>query len=68
MFEDYTPPERFDCVIASFILEHVADPVALLKRIHGWTYRLIVVVGNAAYRLGGRPIGAYLVAGAQFNG
>ena len=47
MFEDYMPEGRYDCVIASFILEHIADPVGLLKRIRGWTDKLIVVVGNA---------------------
>lgn len=47
MFEDYEPKENFDCVIASFILEHVEDPVALLKRVRGWTEKLIVVIGNA---------------------
>ena len=47
LFEDFNPTERYDCVIASFILEHIADPVGLLKRIRGWTDKLIVVVGNA---------------------
>ncbi len=47
MFEDYIPTHKYDCVIASFILEHIADPVGLLKRIRGWTDKLIVVVGNA---------------------
>ncbi len=47
MFEDYDPAERFDCVIASFVLEHVIDPVALLKKCHQWSDRLIVVIGNA---------------------
>ena len=47
LFEDYTPAPDFDCVIASFVLEHVADPVALLKRCAEWAPRLIVVIGNA---------------------
>ncbi len=47
MFEDYDPAERFDCVIASFVLEHVIDPVALLKKCKQWSDRLIVVIGNA---------------------
>ena len=63
MFEDFTPRvDKYNCVIASFILEHIADPVALLKRIRGWTDKLIVVVGNAnsyhrqiAVRMGIQP-------------
>lgn len=47
LFEDYTPTFPADCVIASFVLEHVADPVALLKRIRDWSPRLLVVIGNA---------------------
>ncbi len=47
MFEDFAGGE-YDCVVASFVLEHVAEPVALLKRIREWAPRLIVVVGNAA--------------------
>ncbi len=47
MFEEFAPKQPFDCVIASFVLEHVADPVALLKRARDWAPRLIAVVGNA---------------------
>ena len=47
MFEDYTPTYAADVVIASFVLEHVADPVALLKRCAQWAPRLIAVIGNA---------------------
>lgn len=47
MFEEFHPLGRFDCVIASFILEHVMDPLTLLKRIRKWSNRLIVVIGNA---------------------
>ena len=47
LFEKFDSYRDFDCVIASFILEHVADPVALLKRCREWAPRLIVVVGNA---------------------
>lgn len=47
MFETYEPLREFDCVIASFVLEHVADPVALLKRMTAWAPKLIAVVGNA---------------------
>ena len=47
LFENFKAADDFDCVIASFILEHVADPVALLKRCREWAPRLIAVVGNA---------------------
>ena len=47
LFENYKAHREFDCVIASFILEHVADPVALLKRCAQWAPRLIAVIGNA---------------------
>lgn len=52
MFEDFVIgtekfSREFDCVIASFILEHVADPVALLKRMTAWAPKLIAVIGNA---------------------
>ena len=47
LFENFKAADDFDCVVASFVLEHVADPVALLKRCREWAPRLIVVVGNA---------------------
>lgn len=47
LFEKYAAHREFDCVIASFILEHIADPVALLKRATAWAPRLIAVIGNA---------------------
>lgn len=47
MFEDFYTTQKYDLVIASFILEHIADPVALLKRARQWSDKLIVVVGNA---------------------
>lgn len=31
MFEDYHPEEQYDLIVVGFILEHVQDPVALLK-------------------------------------
>jgi len=47
LFEHFKPPYEYDTVIASFVLEHVADPVALLMRARDWADRLIVVIGNA---------------------
>lgn len=46
-FEEYTPETAYDAVIASFVLEHVAEPIRLLKRVRGWSRRLLAVVGNA---------------------
>jgi 2-polyprenyl-3-methyl-5-hydroxy-6-metoxy-1,4-benzoquinol methylase len=49
LFEEFTPHTRFDAVIASHVLEHVDDPVALLRRMRTWLTpggRLIVVVPN----------------------
>lgn len=48
MFEDFSMlGQESDCTVASFILEHVADPMTLLKRARAWAPRLIVVVANA---------------------
>ena len=49
MFEDYRPVRPFDLVIASHVLEHVDDPVAILKRISSWMSddaKLIAAVPN----------------------
>jgi 2-polyprenyl-3-methyl-5-hydroxy-6-metoxy-1,4-benzoquinol methylase len=49
LFEDYVPTWPFDAVVASHVLEHVEDPVALLKHMLAWVARdgrLIVVVPN----------------------
>ncbi len=48
MFESFDGTfGAFHCTIASFVLEHVADPLALLKRAREWAPRLIVVIANA---------------------
>lgn len=49
LFEEFAPCGTFDAVVASHVLEHVDDPVALLKRMRAWLSRdgrLIVVVPN----------------------
>ena len=36
LFEDYEPEQRFNTVIIEHVLEHVDDPVSLLKRVKPW--------------------------------
>lgn len=43
-FEDYAPEERFDAIIMGFVLEHVDDPVAILRR-----YREFLAPGGRIY-------------------
>ncbi|HMP73357.1 MAG TPA: class I SAM-dependent methyltransferase [Kiritimatiellia bacterium] len=52
LFEEFTPPSMvlYDTVIATHILEHVDDPVKVLKQMHYWLKpggRVIIVVPNA---------------------
>jgi 2-polyprenyl-3-methyl-5-hydroxy-6-metoxy-1,4-benzoquinol methylase len=50
LFEEYTPPHRFDTVVLGHVLEHVLDPVALLERIRAWVAPggvLLATVPNA---------------------
>jgi 2-polyprenyl-3-methyl-5-hydroxy-6-metoxy-1,4-benzoquinol methylase len=35
-FEEFTPERRFDTIILGHVLEHVEDPVALLRRVRSW--------------------------------
>src|SRR6516164_4444096 len=49
-FEEYQPAERFDAVFLTHTLEHLDEPVEVLRRIGGWltpTGRLFVVAPNA---------------------
>jgi 2-polyprenyl-3-methyl-5-hydroxy-6-metoxy-1,4-benzoquinol methylase len=35
-FEEFAPPQPFDTIILGHVLEHVEDPVAVLRRVRGW--------------------------------
>lgn len=50
LFEEFDPPERYDTIIMSHVLEHVRDPVSILTRATSWLNprgRIITVVPNA---------------------
>jgi len=50
LFEEFETELRFDTIVASHVLEHLVDPVAVLSRAREWLApggRLIVVVPNA---------------------
>ncbi len=50
LFEDYRPERRFDTVLGTHILEHVEDPVDLLRRTSDWLSadgRVVMLVPNA---------------------
>lgn len=50
LFEDYKPERKFDTVILSEILEHVADPVQLLKKTRQWVKEngvIVIITPNA---------------------
>lgn len=50
LFEEFETSESFDTMIAAHVMEHVADPVAIMKRALDWVKpggRFIVEVPNA---------------------
>ena len=62
LFEEFEPEGRFDTIVMDHILEHVEDPVALLRRARGWLVsagRIVVGVpnGNSFHRLAGVKMG-----------
>ena len=36
LFEEFVPQEKYDCVLATHVLEHVDEPVILLKHMKNW--------------------------------
>jgi 2-polyprenyl-3-methyl-5-hydroxy-6-metoxy-1,4-benzoquinol methylase len=50
LFEEYEPTELYDTIIMNHVLEHIENPIELLKRIYGWLSNdgiFIVGVPNA---------------------
>jgi 2-polyprenyl-3-methyl-5-hydroxy-6-metoxy-1,4-benzoquinol methylase len=50
LFEDFCPRERFDTIVLGHVLEHVADPVDILRRAGGWLSpagQILGIVPNA---------------------
>ncbi len=50
LFEDFKPNKKFDTIVMSHVLEHISDPVGLLRRIRGWMHEasvFILAVPNA---------------------
>jgi 2-polyprenyl-3-methyl-5-hydroxy-6-metoxy-1,4-benzoquinol methylase len=51
LFEEFEPREKFEVVILGHVLEHVVDPVAILRRVRNWLVpgigRVLVAVPNA---------------------
>jgi len=50
LFEEYNPNEQFDTIIMGHILEHVKDPVLILKRVKKWVKKngvILIDVPNA---------------------
>lgn len=49
LFEDYDPAKKFDCIMATHVLEHVDEPVMLLKKMKDWiksSGKIIIIVPN----------------------
>ena len=50
LFEFFKPDKSFDTILASYILEHVENPVLVLKNVSGWlkpSGKLIAIVPHA---------------------
>lgn len=50
LFEEYEPPRKFENILLGHVLEHVEQPVEILRRVSGWLSangRVIAAVPNA---------------------
>lgn len=50
LFEDFEPKQRFQTIVLGHVLEHVDDPVGILRRVGGWLAedgRVLAAVPNA---------------------
>ncbi len=50
LFEEWEPDGRFDTIVLGHVLEHVADPVDVLRRVRGWLSdegRVLAAVPNS---------------------
>lgn len=50
LFEDYVPTTKYDCIFATYVLEHVHDPVVFLRNAAQWLTKdgiFYLVVPNA---------------------
>lgn len=62
LFEEFEPVTRFDTIVMDHILEHVAEPIALLNRARDWLApagRVVLGVpnGHSFHRLAGVKMG-----------
>jgi 2-polyprenyl-3-methyl-5-hydroxy-6-metoxy-1,4-benzoquinol methylase len=49
LFEEYNPYEKFDFILATHVLEHVDEPISLLKEMKKWLApngKIIIIVPN----------------------
>jgi 2-polyprenyl-3-methyl-5-hydroxy-6-metoxy-1,4-benzoquinol methylase len=49
LFEEFVPIEKYDCILATHVLEHVDEPVLLLQHMKNWISpngKIIIIVPN----------------------